>query len=175
MEMRSDEINRNRIDPRILIANSPIHGKGMFASDVIEEGEVLIVWKESYTDKSGAMKAAGEGKGTMQWDEDIFSVETDVNEEDYMINHSCDPNTWMRDAYTLEARRMIEKGEEITVDIAMFESDEDAVADWKCNCGSPSCRERITGRDWMKKDLRSKYSGHFSPLINKRIERDHSR
>jgi hypothetical protein len=160
----------NWINPSIMIQNSPIHRRGMFAKRNIAKGELLIVWKESYTNKAGALEATMEGKGTMQWDEDIFSVETDLHVENYLINHSCDPNSWMTDAYSLEARRNIPKRKEITVDIAMFESQEDSIAQWECNCGSSLCRGKITGKDWMRKDLQEMYRGHFSPLLNKRIK-----
>jgi hypothetical protein len=161
---------KNWINPKIATNRSPIHGRGIFAVKDIDKGELLIIWRECYTNKVGAMKAIQEGKGIMQWDDDVFSYETDIHKEDYMINHSCDPNSWMADSYTLEARRKIGKGEEITVDIALFESDEDSVSSWRCNCGSPVCRGRVTGKDWMRKDLRKRYKGHFSPLLNKRIE-----
>ena len=166
-----NESNENWINPKIRIGDSPIHGKGMFAEGDIERGEILAVWRECYTDRTGAEEAVRNGKGIMQWDEDVFSYETERNPEHYMLNHSCDPNSWMADAHTLTARRDIRKGDEITVDIAMFEDQEDAVTDWSCNCGSSMCRGRVTGKDWMREDLRERYKGHFSPLINKRIEK----
>jgi len=47
---------------------------------------------ESHTDRAGAEEAARQGKGTMQWDDDVFSVETDSNPDHYRMNHLCDPN-----------------------------------------------------------------------------------
>ncbi len=160
---------RNWVNPKIEVRDSPIHGKGMFASGRIGKGEVLIIWRECYTDEAEAMEAVREGKGIMQWDEDVYSYETDLNREHYLINHSCDPNGWMVDVHTVEARRDIPEGEEITVDIAMFENDENEVSAWKCNCGSGICRGRVTGKDWRDEALQKRYEGHFSPLINKRI------
>ena len=165
------DTSSNWINPNITIHSSPIHGRGMFADENIEKGDILIVWKECFTDEAGAMEAVHEGKGIMQWDEEVYSYETDLNVEHYLINHSCDPNSWMDDAYTLEAMRDIMRGEEITVDIAMFESDENAITSWRCNCGSSLCRGKVTGMDWMREDLQTRYIGQFSPLINKRIQR----
>jgi hypothetical protein len=169
MEISMVRPAENWINPKIEVRESPIHGQGMFASAKIEQGEELIIWRECYTDKAGALKAVLDGKGTMQWDEDVFSYETELHREHYMINHSCDPNGWMADAHTLEARKDIFEGEEITVDMAMFESDEGAIATWSCNCGSRICRGRITGKDWRLDELQRRYRGHFSPLVNKRI------
>ncbi|TMB96015.1 MAG: SET domain-containing protein [Chloroflexi bacterium] len=41
-------------------------------------------------------------------------------------NYSCDPNVWLRDAFTLEARREIGPGDELTQDYAVF-----TAVDWE--------------------------------------------
>ena len=87
------------------------------------------------------------------------------------INHSCDPNVWMQDEVTLVARRDIARGEELTIDYAMFEEDEDWVPSWECHCGSRLCRGRFTGKDWRCRELQERYWNHFSPFINDRIRR----
>lgn len=161
----------NWIDPRIEIKESPIHGRGMYAGSDIRKGDLLIVWRECYTNKEGALEAIRHGKGIMQWDDDVFSVETDLHSDDYLINHSCDPNSWIKNAHSLEAMVDIKAGEEITVDYAIFESDEGSIFPWTCCCGSTICRETITGKDWRRSELQDRYRGHFSPLLNKRIGR----
>jgi hypothetical protein len=105
----------------------------------------------------------------MQWDENLFTSEERGDDETYFINHSCDSNTWMKDAFTLTACREIFCNEEITIDYALFEADENYVSKWKCSCGSNDCRGQVTGKDWQQPNLQKKYHGHFSPLINKRI------
>ena len=84
------------------------------------------------------------------------------------MNHSCDPNIWMSDAFTLSARRRIEPGEELTADYALWLYDVDWVLD-PCRCGSPLCRGRVTGRDWQLPELQVRYAGHFTPFINRLI------
>jgi len=157
------------LNPEIQIMTSPIHGKGMFACSPIEKGETLVVWGDGYTDRAGALKTKRQGKGIMQWDDDIFSIENNENREAYSINHSCDPNCWMMDSYTIGARRDIQAGEEITADYALWEANEELRSPWECNCGSPLCRGKVTGGDWKSGELQKRYHGHFSPLINKRI------
>jgi uncharacterized protein len=105
----------------------------------------------------------------MQWDDDLYSVDDKGDDDSYFINHSCDPNIWMIDAFTLVARRDIPTNIEITADYALWEADEEYVSRWQCVCGSTLCRRWVTGKDWRIKDLQTRYSGHFSPLINKRI------
>lgn len=147
----------------------------MFALEPIKEGEKVMTWGGKwgvdYVDKKGAEKAKQEGKLIMQWDDDLYSAETRGDSLGYFINHSCDPNTWMIDAFTHVARRNIQKGEEVTNDYALMEADENFVTKWECRCGSPICRKRITGKDWRLPELQARYKGHFSPLVNKRIER----
>ena len=106
----------------------------------------------------------------MQWDDDLYSFEVRGNDDGYFINHSCEPNVWMADAYTLIAKQKIKKGEEITVDYAIWEANEKYVSKWKCKCGSSLCRGRVTGKDWQNKELQRRYKNHFSPLLNKYIK-----
>jgi len=165
------------IDPRIKITSSLLHGKGMFAVAPIKQGEVVVIWALPNTYKTGeeAKRAAAKGiaKGktiqVFQIDEGLFSVEEKDADPTYFMNHSCDPNVWMKDEVTLIARRDIKPNEELTIDYALMEADEDWVASWECACGSPLCRKRYTGKDWRLSELQDRYHGHFTPLINRRI------
>lgn len=159
------------INPKVDIVNSAIGGKGMIAKEPINKGEKVVIWGGEYTNKQGAKEAEHNGYLVMQWDDNLFSVETPGDEEGYFINHSCTPNIWMDNAITLTALRDVERGEEIVADYAMWEADDYFVSKWKCNCGSVNCRNKVTGKDWQMKELQKRYKGHFSPLINKRIEK----
>ena len=57
----------------------------------------------------------------MQRDTDLFSIEDRGDDDGYFVNHSCNGNLWMTDAFTLTARRDINKDEEITADYALWE------------------------------------------------------
>jgi uncharacterized protein len=83
-------------------------------------------------------------------------------------NHSCDPNLWWIDVYTLAARRPISAGEEVTNDYGTSS----AVAGFsmRCTCGSPLCRRTVTGRDWERADLQERYGDHWIPLLLDRIK-----
>jgi len=158
------------VSPKMEMRDSPIHGQGLFARAALEKNEVVLIWGgEGYTNLAGAQAARAEGKPVMQWDDDLFSHPTGGEETAYRINHCCEPNVWMQDAFTLTAREEIEAGRELTIDHAMFIGDEDYIAQWICNCGSPKCRHRITGNDWRIPELQAAYANHFSPLINQRI------
>ena len=159
------------LDPRIELRPSSRGDQGLFARAPISEGETLIIWGgPSYTDVKGAQAAVRAGKTCMQWDRNLFSVDVGDDNIAFRINHSCDPNVWMQGAFTLVARREILENEEIVADYALWESSEDDIAAWDCQWGSPLCRGRITGRDWRLRELQRRYRGHFSPLLNARID-----
>jgi hypothetical protein len=92
---------------------------------------------------------------------------------DYFVNHSCDPNVWMEGSVTVVAGRDIHPGEEIRGDYAVWECEAGYVLE-PCNCGSPQCRQRITGNDWMIPELQERYKGHFLTFIAQRIARHSS-
>ena len=163
---------KSSFSSKIEIRSSPLQGRGMFAKEFIKAGETVIIWGGDYVTKEEAMKAKNQdGKVVMQLDEDLFTVEERGNDLTYFINHSCDPNVWMKNAFTLIARRDIKHGEELTADYIIWEADENYVAKWDCTCGSPLCRKKITGKDWRLLELQKRYKNHFTPLLNKRIQK----
>jgi len=59
------------------------------------------------------------------------------------INHSCDPNTYVKTISgkrVVMARRVIAEGEEITYDYCI-NSGGDTL--WRCRCGASRCRQLI--------------------------------
>jgi hypothetical protein len=146
MKAKSRRYRKSWLNPKIEIRPSPTHSRGLFARVPITKGEVVVVWGAG----SGYVRKSGE-------------------DPSYFRNHSCDPNTWMEDEVTSTARRNIEANEELTIDYAMYETDENRIIIEECVCGSVNCRKRITGRDWRRRDLQEQYEGHFLPVINTRI------
>jgi len=80
-------------------------------------------------------------------------------------------NVWMADEVTVVARRLIEPGEEICGDYAVWESTPSYIVD-PCQCGSALCRRRFSGDDWKREDLQARYKDHFLPYLNRRIARE---
>lgn len=150
--------------PMTEVRESPISGRGLFATGFIPAGEMVVRFGGYYTNQKEAKEAEKNGKLVMRWDTDLFSVEDIGKDEGYFINHSCDSDLWMTDAFTLVARRNIYPKQEITVDYALWEEPH-YLAEWLCNCKKPNCRKRITGQDYKK--VADDYKNHFSPFINK--------
>jgi uncharacterized protein len=162
-------------DPRIEFKKSPISGEGMFAREPIKKGEVVcIVGGIVMTDSEfAAFQVTHSFYNSIQIDKNLHLVEDPevTRSLDGSMNHSCDSSAWMDDEVTLVARRDIEPGEEVTVDYALFTTQSNWMLDNRCHCGSPHCRRIITGDDWRREDVQERYRNHFSPFINRRIER----
>ena len=105
---------------------------------------------------------------SLQIQENLFLVALNEGPADY-VNHSCEPNSGLLGQIELVALRDISVGEEITFDYAM--SDGSDYDEFECECGAPNCRQRVTGRDWRIPELWQKYAGHFSPYLERRIEK----
>jgi SET domain-containing protein len=157
------------LDPRVVARPSSIEGLGLFATSPIANGDAVGILGGRVIDDVELRRIA---QARSKYNS--AAIAEGVNlllEDDEVItrgNHSCDSNLWMRDELTLEARRDIATGEEVTIDYALQTS----VADWKmaCSCGSRLCRKVVRGDDWMRPELQDRYRGHFSPFLNRRIE-----
>jgi len=103
---------------------SPIHGIGVFAAEDIRKGRKIWVFAEGY-DRFYSLKqfaklprqarAFLKSYGYRVDGEVLFTVDNDRH-----INHSEQPNTYLRDGYVL-ARVDIKKGTEITNDYREFD------------------------------------------------------
>lgn len=164
-------LSKSWISLKIEQRRSPLHGLGLFAVRAISPGEIVVVWGCNLMREKDAQAAKRAGQKTQRIDEDLWDVfdpATKNEDPSYNHNHSCDPNTWMEDTIIVSARRHIKPGEELTIDYATISLEEDWVM--SCQCGSPQCRQKITGQDWRKKDLQKKYAGHFLPYLNRKIK-----
>src|SRR5437660_1689084 len=157
-------------DPRVEVRPSAIQGMGMFASQPIHEGEIVvkiggsIMTEEefrAYISTVARYNAVQIGEGLH-----LVDVPTSLGG----MNHCCDANLWMHDEVTVVARRAITAGEELTQDYALYTIS----PTWSmqpCRCGMPVCRQVITGNDWQRPDVQERYRDHFSPFLNERIRR----
>ena len=144
-------------------------GKGIFAVRPFAAGELLAVWggRIISTQEIGRL-AEAERAYVIQVEDDLhlLTPRPNVGSADY-INHSCDPNSGLSSSVSLVALRPIRPGEEICYDYAM--SDSNPFLDFPCHCGSPLCRGRITGEDWMLAYIQARYAEHFSPYLKRRL------
>ncbi len=148
-----------------------IHGKGMLATGLIREGEVVSRLEPDQPTKTVdevlAMPPDEREAYThyaYQFRENLYVHEE--NDERYM-NHSCDPNTWWLDDDTMIARRDIQPGEEITFDYATTEITVPYAM--RCRCGAEICRETVTHLDYLDETWQARFGDHLPEHTRKAI------
>ena len=162
------------LHPDVEVRRSPISGRGLFArrpiiADTVVSrvgGRLVSVIELREIFVAAAADPIRPYIDTIAVDEDIHLVLPPLRDNAYG-NHSCDPNLWWIDEYTLAARRYIPAGEEVTNDYATSTGVESFTMG--CSCGSPLCRRVITGLDWRIPGLQLRYGDHWVPLLCARI------
>jgi hypothetical protein len=143
-------------------------GFGVFARESIGQDELLIAYGgHIVTGEQLAKMASDPHQYSLQIEEDLY-LTSKGTPADY-VNHCCDPNAGMYGATMLVALRDILPNEEICWDYAM--SDGSPYDEFHCTCGASNCRQVVTGNDWQIPGLWERYSGYFSPYLQRRINR----
>ncbi len=131
----------------LLVNKSNIAGKGAFALKPIPAkkklgnlGGEIIPYKEA---RKRVKKQPGNTLFMVEFDQEDIALDASINSNELRyINHSCDPNTYMRRAfkkvefYTL---RPLKKGEELTCDYGETHHD----GKLPCKCRASKCRGYI--------------------------------
>jgi SET domain-containing protein len=163
------------LDDRLEVRSSPIEGHGLFATDPIPAGTVVIRFGGRLVSSAqlDALIAAADADpagayvDTITIGDDahlVMPAGTDV----HFGNHSCDPTMWHVSAYEVATRRELREGDEATVDYAT-----DSGADGfeiVCNCGTAICRGVVTSHDWRQPELQQRYDGHWVPAMQRLIQ-----
>jgi len=169
--------------PAIEVKHSPIAGRGLFATALIQKGELI-----SYEDPLDYLILNMEQVESMSAEDQDFwwhfcyqvgddawmgpkSREVVARKRTFFENHSCDPSTWFMDDITMTARRDIQPGEEITYDYSTTESYIDPEMETVvCRCNTPVCRGRLYPTDWQRVDLQKRYGRHWMSYLQEKIE-----
>jgi uncharacterized protein len=127
----------------LTVGRSSLVGKGLFAgTGIAARAKIGEFEGEKIGIREARRRAHGRRIVAIVELEDHAIDATDTGRGFRYINHSCDPNTFMRCTATraeFYARRAIRKGEELTVDYG------DSHHDGKlpCRCGARNCRGYI--------------------------------
>jgi hypothetical protein len=159
------------LSPKCSVVNAPEKGGyAVTAIAPISAGEVIAVWGGGIvTSAELADLPPAYREHTIQVEEGLFLASLIADDPADYANHSCDPNAGLSGQIVLVAMRDIREGEEITFDYAM--TDGDPYDEFACACGSAHCRGRVSGDDWRHPELWERYSGYFSPYLQRRIDR----
>ncbi|MBX7143637.1 MAG: SET domain-containing protein-lysine N-methyltransferase [Oligoflexia bacterium] len=146
---------------------SKFNGFGIFANSEIHPSEVIAVWAGSIFDMQKLADLPPQRRANcVQIGLDSYLVPDALSAADY-VNHSCSPNAGILGDRTLVAMWRISPGQEICYDYAM--TDTSNYDEFSCRCGSSECRKHVTGLDWKRSELRSRYQGYFSDYIKQMI------
>lgn len=159
-----------KIEPR----KSYKEGRGEFAIEDIEKGEILAIFggrvmtREERNNLPEKVRYLALGI-----DNEMFIGPKSIEETDDAdwFNHSCNPNAGLKGQIILMAMRDIKIGEEITFDYVMScsQKGEKRIL-FNCECGADNCRGEITNQDWKKAQLQQKYKGYFSYFVQRNID-----
>lgn len=160
------------LSPKTHVRRSPIHGRGLFARQSIRKGEIVAIKGGHVLDRAALAKVRRAiAESYIQIDDGFYlgaRSAAEVRRNKIWLNHSCRPNVGIRGQCVFVAMRAIPAGQELTYDWAM---EENSPAATRCRCGSPLCRQTLTGEDWKLPALRRRYRGFFSSYLAEKIRR----
>lgn len=126
---------------KISVKNSPIHGRGVFATALIREGETAVSWENT-------REITVAERETLSPAERVYVDIQDgkillVGEPERFVNHACEANTRAGVQCDI-AVRDIEIGEEVTADYSQYYI---SAGHFSCSCGAPGCRGIVRGKN----------------------------
>jgi hypothetical protein len=159
------------LSPKLEVRAAPDKGGyAVYACQPLKKDEVLAVWGGRVATLSEVLTLTREQQGhTIQVFDELYLAPIDMEEPADCINHSCNPNAGICGQISLVAMRDIAADEEITFDYAM--ADSSSFDEFDCACGAATCRGRVSGSDWQRPELWSRYDGYFSTYLQTRIDR----
>ncbi|MCW4028685.1 MAG: SET domain-containing protein-lysine N-methyltransferase [Candidatus Bathyarchaeota archaeon] len=121
----------------VVVRDSCIEGKGVFATRDFKKGETVIKWDTSkqITPAEAELVSETEKRYLAYRDGKIIVQQTPAK----YVNHCCDPNTHVVDFCDV-ALRDIKAGEEVTSDYSNDLAPDETMP---CHCGSRNCKKTI--------------------------------
>jgi uncharacterized protein len=135
------------------------YGRGIFAKVDINKGDLIFTWEGLLRQGIYPWYVGDRWLqiGEFQW------LDPSVCNPGCYINHSCNPNSGIRNSVEMVAMRDIIKGEEVTFDYSTSESEDG----WYliCHCGEKNCRRIIKPYEFLSKELKLKYRDFVSEYL----------
>lgn len=127
-------------------------GRGLFARRKLEKGDKIFNFTGKLINFKQTLDRADDFGDPLQVGKDLY-----INLEEPMrfINHSCNPNTGIKDDITLIALKDIQKGEEIYFDYSTSMDEDHWIM--QCKCGEANCRKVIKDFKYLPFQVKKKY------------------
>ena len=128
--------------PKLILKDTPKYGKGVFAGEEIENGNIIYILSGKKMPGSALVNTINAGKENID-DPLQIGCRTYLDLDDFSrtFNHSCNPNAGLRGQSELFALKDIPNGQEITYDYSTTIAP--TVWEMKCRCGARKCRKTI--------------------------------
>jgi uncharacterized protein len=164
------DINPGPQPPPILVRDSNVHGRGVFATRRIEKGERIVEYlgervSHDEADRRYELKDDNDSHTFLFIVDSKTVIDAGTNGNDArFFNHSCDPNCESvveKRRVFIEALRSIEPGEEMTYDYQIYRDHDDPEnidEIFACRCGFANCRGTMLWPPEPKKKRRAKSS-----------------
>ena len=151
-----EAISASKLNSHVTIQQT-VKGRGVFALEKIAHGETVVV----------GIPVEEVPERTIYSFQMDFNLYVNLDEPAIVINHSCDPNTGVRNnqfgGYDFVALCDIEAGEEITWDYETTEYESIAVQ--HCLFGSRFCRGKTLGFKFQEQMLRDRYGEYIADYL----------
>jgi uncharacterized protein len=137
---------------KLYVGRSKISGKGLFISNNVHKGQVVLIVKGAIIRRIEKTKA-----DAMKFPNHMGIYKNHWIRPDkpfIYINHSCSPNISVKGRVSFVALRDIKKGEELFFD---YSTSEDTLWEMSCYCGSNKCRKKIRGIRHLPKETFFEY------------------
>ncbi|MGK5092588.1 SET domain-containing protein-lysine N-methyltransferase [Deltaproteobacteria bacterium TL4] len=161
MTLHEKKHSASEVKPHVHIQETS-KGKGVFSSRDYLTGETILIGRRTED-------APGQTIYSLQMD---FNRHVHIEEPACFVNHSCEPNTGVRNnqfgCYDFVALRGIKGNEEITFDYETTEYESITLPD--CLCGSSLCRKKIQGFRFRKEFLKKRYGIWIADYLKKQQE-----
>lgn len=154
----------------VIVAESKIHGLGVFARRDFAEGEIILSIDDSRVVDDAHPLDPELGEYSYHCDYLANGKTILMRSPERHINSCCAPNTYVKTVNGVRhvvARTPIRAGEEITCDYII---DCHGGIVWQCSCGSPRCRGTIVSSFFeLPLDLQLEYL----PLLSEWFIEEH--
>lgn len=144
----------------VSVKESPLQGKGVFASKDFKVGDLVLEIDDSYVVTDESVLTPEQHEFDLDYLEDRTIL---MQEPEKFINHSCDPTTYVRTKEGVRlvlAMRDVKEGDEITYDYAI---NGDSEGTFECHCGSENCRKVYQGNFFK---LPIELQKHYLPYLD---------
>lgn len=151
-------------DDRVELRNTVGKGFGLFAKETIPahtvisyvDGQIHYAEKESLVYFHAKDHAIPLNK---------YFYRNGFNTEAVKLNHSCDPNCFVKDLFIIKTIRDIKKDEELTYCYGLFCNSDWTNPEGKCFCGSEECLGKILPWKDLPYEFKKKHINHTADWI----------